>query len=114
MRATYGGVQYVGVNEVGANDGGWCAVTLDSGAAASVMPAWRYPKERKRTGAEYTVADGGKIANLGEKLLKFEFSDGDSGNMRFRLANVTMPRAVAVCAKKETAWFLAAKDRAWH
>ena len=84
---------------MGANDGGWCAVTLNSGAAVSVMLAWWYPKEQKRTGVEYTVADGGKIADLGEKLLKFEFRDGDSGNMRFRLVNVTKPRGAvsSVC-----------------
>ena len=68
-----GGVQYVGVNEVGTSDGGWCAVTMDSGAAVSVMPAWWYPREQKRTGVEYTVAGSGKIADMVEKLLKYEF-----------------------------------------
>ena len=86
-----GGVQYVGVNEVGTSDGGWCAVTMDSGAAVSVMPAWWYPREQKRTGVEYTVANGAKIADMGEKLLKFEFDDGGNGSMKFRLANVTKP-----------------------
>ena len=86
-----GGVQYVGVNEVGANDVGWCAVTMDSGAAVSVMPARWYPKEQKRTGVEYAVANGAKIADMGEKLLKFEFDDGGNGSMKFRLANVTKP-----------------------
>ena len=37
------------------------------------------------------VANGGEIADFGAKLLKFEFNDGDSLNMRFRLANVTNP-----------------------
>ena len=96
-----GGVQYVGVNEVGTSDGGWCAVTMDSGAAVSVMPARWYPREQKRTGVEYTVADGGRIADVGEKLLKFEFSDGDNGSIQFRLANVTKPLGAvsSVCDK---------------
>ena len=67
------------------NGSGWYSVTLDSGVAMSVTPAWWYPKEKKRTGAEYAAANGGKIADLREELRKFEFNDGDSGHMRFRL-----------------------------
>ena len=44
------------------------------------------------------VANGGETADVGAKFLEFEFSGGGSGNMRFRLANVTNPRgAVSVC-----------------
>ena len=71
------------------------------------MPARRRPKEQKKAGAEYAVAGGGKIADMGEKLLKFEFSDGDSGHMSFRLANVTKPPGAAssVCDKGNRAVF---------
>ena len=73
-----GSVHFVGVGAVASNGSGWCNVTLDSGPAVSVMPARRYPKEAKRTDAEYVAANGGKIADFGEQLLKFEFNDGDS------------------------------------
>ena len=83
------------------NGSGWRSVTLDSGAAMSVMPAWWYPKEKKRAGAEYAAANGGKIADLREELLKFEFNNGDSGHMRFRLANATKPRSSGSDARGE-------------
>ena len=71
------------------------------------MPAWWYPKEQKKTGVEYTVADGGKIADMGEKSLKFEFSDGDRGKMRFRLGDVTKPLGAvsSVCDKGSSVFF---------
>ena len=57
----------------------------------SVTPEWWYLTEKKRTGAEYVAANGGKIADFDENPLKFEFNDGDSGNVRFLLSNVTKP-----------------------
>ena len=65
------------------------------------MPAWRYPKEQGRTGVEYVVASGGEIARMGGELLKIELGDGDSGNMRFRLAKVprTLGAVSSACDK---------------
>ena len=47
-------------------------------------------------------ANGGKIADSREELLKFAFGDGDSGNMWSRLANVTQPLGPAsnVCEEE--------------
>ena len=63
---------------MGGSASGWRAVSLDSGAAVSAKPEWWYPKVQKKAGAEYAVANGGEIADLG-------------GNARFRTANVTKP-----------------------
>ena len=51
---------------------------------------------------EHVPATDGKIADFGgKKLLKIEFNHGDSGNMRFRLANVAKPLGAVsnVCDK---------------
>ena len=52
-------------------------VTIDSGAAESVMPKGMLDREplmegeAKRMGAKYVAADGAKMENYGEKKIRF-------------------------------------------
>ena len=67
----------------------------------SVTPVRWCPQEKERAGAEYSAANDTEIAEFGQELFEFEFNDGDGGDCRFRLANVTKPVGPAsnVCDK---------------
>ena len=53
-------------------------ITIDSGAAESVLPKNMLPNEpivegeAKRRGVKYVAANGGKMENIGEKKVKFK------------------------------------------
>ena len=55
------------------------------------------PGGEKRADSEYVAANGGKDADLGEKLFTFEFDDRGRGNMRFRLVSVAKPAGSVSC-----------------
>ena len=66
-------------------------ITIDSGAAESVMPVSKcedYPlKSGAWTGSEYGTADGGTIVNLGERLLIMDLKDGTTKGMQFQVGD---------------------------
>ena len=51
------------------------------------------PEREKKDGRGVRGSERRKTADIREELLKFEFNNGDSGHMRFRLANVAKPRS---------------------
>ena len=75
-------------------------ITIDSGAAESVMPKSMLPKEplregeAKKSGVRYVAANGAKMDNLGEKRVKFR-SPGDKkvNGITFQVTDVAKPLA---------------------
>ena len=75
-------------------------VTIDSGAAESVMPRGMLDGERlvegeaKRLGIKYVAANGAKMENYGEKRVRFR-KDGLDGisNVLFQVTDVGKPLA---------------------
>ena len=75
-------------------------VTIDSGAAESVMPKGMLDREplvegeAKRMGVKYVAANGAKMENYGEKKIRFR-REGLSGinDMLFQVTNVGKPLA---------------------
>ncbi len=100
-----------GVNSVGEDGGGKRRlvsagkgeITIDSGAAESVMPATMLPGEpavegdAQRAGVQYVAANGAAMPNRGEKLVKFKSTgDGSKGGLnsiRFQVTDVNKPLA---------------------
>ena len=72
------------------------SITIDSGAAESVMPKTQcqdYPiLQGEWTGAQYGTADGGVITNLGERTLVMDLQSGMTRGMLFQVGDkVTKP-----------------------
>ena len=72
------------------------SITIDSGAAESVMPKLQcqdYPiLPGEWTGAQYGTADGGIITNLGERTLVMDLQEGSTKGMLFQVGDkVTKP-----------------------
>ena len=72
------------------------SITIDSGAAESVMPMGihnDYPMNRNElTGTQYDSADGGTITTVGEKVLVLDLPDGCTRGLRMQVADtVTKP-----------------------
>ena len=67
------------------------SITIDSGAAESIMPRDRcadYPLSAGMwTGSQYGTADGGTITNLGERLLVMDLKGGDTRGMQFQVGD---------------------------
>jgi hypothetical protein len=77
----------------GAAPDGWVKqeITIDSGAATSVMPQWwhpAYPTTDKDPATFYTTASGERLEDAGAKNLNVVTGSGDRRTMKFRLANV--------------------------
>ena len=78
---------------------GWELVksVMDSGAAESVAPTSmcnQFPLEPSvgsQKGQRYTVANGGTIANRGQRLVKGVTDDGAPIKMQYQVADVTQP-----------------------
>ena len=72
-------------------------ITIDSGAAESVLPpdyAQQFPTEESegsRAGLNYISAGGGKLPNMGEKQITFMTNEGQGMRMKFQVAPVTKP-----------------------
>ena len=72
-------------------------VTIDSGAAASVIPERLLPGHRvgpsegSRAGVHYLAADGGRIPNLGELEVGFLTKEKHRCRMMFQVAHVKRP-----------------------
>ena len=72
-------------------------ITLDSGAAANVIPKDMFPdlpleeSEGSRRGQYWISAKGGKIYNLGQKKVEFETDEGNKYVVVFQVADVTKP-----------------------
>eukprot|EP00973_Karenia_brevis_P096202 12431137-Karenia_brevis.AAC.1 len=71
------------------------SVTVDSGAADSVIPEDRCTQyeavdtQKSLAGASYSGADGSKIPNLGERTINAVTEDGRDAMMRFQVCPVT-------------------------
>jgi len=74
-------------------------ITIDSGAAESVMPMEMLKeiqlKESKgsKAGVQYIAANGGRMPNLGEKQVHFKTSDGAESNVVFQVTHARKPLA---------------------
>ena len=72
-------------------------ITIDSGAAESVIPPSCLPQyptrpsEGSKAGLNYVSAGGGRLANLGEKHITFATSEAQGRRMMFQVAPVTKP-----------------------
>lgn len=75
-------------------------ITIDSGAAESVLPRGMLPNEplregaAKRSGVKYVAANGARMENLGEKRARFRRS-GEAGinGITFQVTDVAKPLA---------------------
>ena len=76
-------------------------ITIDSGAAVSVMPAKWYPRDITDSNVTYRAANGGEIKDRGQRKIQFVTRGGSNANMEFRLADVLKPLASVgwICAK---------------
>ena len=72
-------------------------MTIDSGAAESVLPSGMLPHIKmqesvgSRKGVHYIAADGGRMPNLGEKRVPFKTSDGATSSVLFQVTNARKP-----------------------
>ena len=90
----------IGVDKKHLQSAGYGKITIDSGAAESVLPASMVPNETliegeaKRRGVKYVAANGGKMDNLGEKKVRFR-RDGAPGvtSITFQVTGVGKPLA---------------------
>ena len=72
-------------------------ITIDSGAAESVMPE-NYlteipivPSEGSRRGVRYVTANGSKMPNVGERKVHFKTIDGGMSSVVFQVTNAKKP-----------------------
>ena len=79
---------------------GFGHITVDSGAAESVMPMGMLENEElvegaaKMAGVKYVAANGARMANFGEKSVKFKCSEGAAMNkIMFQVTEVGKPLA---------------------
>ena len=76
----------VGMDSRGLRTAGRGKITIDSGAAESVLPADVVPNETlvegeaKRRGVRYVAANGGKMENMGEKKVRFRREGSEAVN----------------------------------
>ena len=75
-------------------------ITIDSGAAESVLPADMLPNEAlvegeaRKKGVRYVAANGGKMDNLGEKRVRFRRNGAAAvNNITFQVTGVSKPLA---------------------
>ena len=75
-------------------------ITIDSGAAESVLPVDVLPNEMlvegeaKRRGVRYVAANGGKMDNMGEKKVRFRREGSEAVNsITFQVTGVGKPLA---------------------
>jgi hypothetical protein len=69
-------------------------ITIDSGAAESVMPKDMLPNEPKRSGVRYVAANGARMENQGEKKVRFKKGGADMmNNIVFQVTDVGKPLA---------------------
>ena len=74
-------------------------ITIDSGAAESVMPPGEVPEipikesEGHKKGINYVAANGSKMPNLGEKSIKFNTRDGTNSGITFQITHARKPLA---------------------
>ena len=74
-------------------------ITIDSGAAESVMPmdilgdVKLRPSEGSRKGVQYVTANGGRMPNLGEKKVFFKTVDGATSSVVFQVTHARKPLA---------------------
>ena len=74
-------------------------ITIDSGAAESVMPEGMLhgikleESEGSRRGVHYVTANGGKMPNLGEKKVFFRTKDGGTSSVVFQVTHARKPLA---------------------
>lgn len=75
-------------------------ITIDSGAAESVLPADMLPNETlvegeaRKKGVRYVTANGGKMDNLGEKRVRFRRNGSTAVNsITFQVTGVSKPLA---------------------
>ena len=74
-------------------------ITIDSGAAESVMPPDEVPEipiqesDGHKKGLNYVAANGSKMPNLGEKKVRFNTKDGTSSGITFQITNSRKPLA---------------------
>jgi hypothetical protein len=75
-------------------------ITIDSGAADSVLPMAMLPNEElkegeaKKAGVKYIAANGGKMENMGEKRVRFKKAAGGGMNsIMFQVTDVGKPLA---------------------
>ena len=74
-------------------------ITIDSGAAESVIPPDMLqevptrPSPGSRAGAHYIAANGGRMPNLGEKHVKFRTGEGLSSSVLFQVTQTWKPFA---------------------
>lgn len=74
-------------------------ITVDSGAAESVIPKDLLKEiptqesEGSRNGVQYIAANGGKMPNLGEKKVHFKTKDGMESNVVFQVTHARKPLA---------------------
>ena len=72
-------------------------ITIDSGAAESVIPSNLAPQfpitatDASKAGVNYVAANGGKLPNQGEKKITFSTREGVTRNMTFQVAPVSKP-----------------------
>ena len=67
------------------------SITIDSGAAVSVLPRnccnGYAIKEGPETGTEYESADGGVITNIGEKAIVIDTKEGTARGFQFQVGD---------------------------
>jgi hypothetical protein len=75
-------------------------ITIDSGAAESVMPKDSFmhvpfmPEDRTKSQAKYVAANGSRMGNYGQKRIPFKMKGGDGvQSIVFQVTDVTKPLA---------------------
>ena len=74
-------------------------ITVDSGAAESVIPqdmlseVQMHQSAGSKAGVQYVAANGGKMPNLGEKKVFFRTKDGMESNVVFQVTHARKPLA---------------------
>ena len=93
-------IEAIGVDRTSLRSAGYGKITVDSGAAESVLPVNVVPNEKliegeaKKRGVRYVAANGGRMENLGEKKVRFR-RDGSShvSSIVFQVTEVGKPLA---------------------
>ena len=102
IRLTDGHYGEIDICAVDTNDAemiGKGKITIDSGAAESVLPQGMLNEiqlqqsEGSKKGVQYIAANGGKMPNLGEKKVHFRTKDGMESNVVFQVTHARKPLA---------------------
>ena len=89
-----GGAELNAMQQGGDNKPQKVKITMDSGAVNNVAPKKWFPQypmkesEGSKRGLKYVAANGGKLANLGEKQVRFKTDEGRSCGMTFQCVDV--------------------------